>query len=108
MGLKATPTHEAVHHFGRLSSSLIIPLSLMDNSSSEKIKSQGGDALPTNWEADRKESKSDGWPSSPTSVDVETTSVISTETDGAFPEGGRGWLVVLGCFIFASITVGWG
>ncbi|KAL4254712.1 MFS transporter superfamily protein [Abortiporus biennis] len=25
-----------------------------------------------------------------------------------YPDGGRAWLVVLGCFIFSSITVGWG
>ena len=25
-----------------------------------------------------------------------------------FPDGGRGWLVVLGCFIYSAATVGWG
>jgi hypothetical protein len=24
-----------------------------------------------------------------------------------FPEGGRGWLVVLGCFIVAAVVLGW-
>ncbi|KAI0742937.1 major facilitator superfamily domain-containing protein [Daedaleopsis nitida] len=28
--------------------------------------------------------------------------------EDTFPEGGRGWVVVLGCFIFSAATVGWG
>ncbi|TBU31018.1 MFS general substrate transporter [Dichomitus squalens] len=28
--------------------------------------------------------------------------------EDSFPDGGRGWLVVLGCFIYSASTVGWG
>ena len=28
--------------------------------------------------------------------------------EDTFPDGGRGWIVVLGCFIFSAATVGWG
>ena len=80
----------------------------MEDSSSEKTHIQDYDSRPASRTADRKGSKSEKWPSSPTSVDVETTSVISSDVDDTFPDGGRGWLIVLGCFIFASITIGWG
>ncbi|EJF60189.1 hypothetical protein DICSQDRAFT_137804 [Dichomitus squalens LYAD-421 SS1] len=30
------------------------------------------------------------------------------EFEDSFPDGGRGWLVVLGCFIYSASTVGWG
>ncbi len=28
--------------------------------------------------------------------------------EDTFPDGGRGWVVALGCFIFSAATVGWG
>lgn len=42
-------------------------------------------------------------PYSPSTSDVHET--IPTADD--FPDGGRGWLVVLGCVIFAATTLGW-
>jgi len=40
--------------------------------------------------------------SEPRLLDVENL----TEDDEV-PEGGRGWLVVLGCFIVAAVIMGW-
>lgn len=43
-------------------------------------------------------------------VDVEKLEapvVDSPLEDEDFPEGGRGWLVVLGAFIYASLVLGW-
>ena len=28
--------------------------------------------------------------------------------EDSFPEGGKGWVVVLGCFIYSAATIGWG
>ena len=44
-------------------------------------------------------------------VDHSAANSIAEKGDSytdAFPDGGRGWLVVLGCFIFSTVTVGWG
>lgn len=32
----------------------------------------------------------------------------TTDVDDLPPDGGRGWLVILGCVIFSAATVGWG
>ena len=29
-------------------------------------------------------------------------------SEDAFPDGGRGWAVVAGCFLYSAVTVGWG
>ncbi|CAE7181780.1 unnamed protein product [Rhizoctonia solani] len=34
--------------------------------------------------------------------------VDELDKDDLFPEGGRGWLVVLGCFMLSSMTLGFG
>ena len=28
--------------------------------------------------------------------------------EDSFPDGGKGWVVVFGCFIYSAATVGWG
>lgn len=76
----------------------------MDDSSSEKTKVQEYGSHPVSRTGSPKGSKPEGW----VSPDVETTSVRSVDPDDIYPEGGWGWLVVLGCFIYASITIGWG
>ena len=46
-----------------------------------------------------------------------TTTCLSTDAseqaeevtyENSFPEGGKGWVVVLGCFIYSAATIGWG
>lgn len=41
----------------------------------------------------------------PTLVDGSKAIALSDNDD--FPEGGRGWLVVLGAFIYAGLVLGW-
>lgn len=82
----------------------------MEDSSSEKTRNQDSSSHHKLSNVTDKE-----WSSPTASVDIETTSVTPTtstapgpDADESFPEGGRGWLVVLGCFIFAGTTIGWG
>lgn len=37
-----------------------------------------------------------------------STTSLNTQELESYPDGGSAWLVVLGCFIFSAVTVGWG
>ena len=37
-----------------------------------------------------------------------TALLETTDVDDLPPDGGRGWLVILGCVIYSAATVGWG
>ncbi|KAI0772349.1 major facilitator superfamily domain-containing protein [Trametes elegans] len=44
----------------------------------------------------------------PTVLPVDEVAERNSYDEDGFPEGGRGWIVVLGCSIFSAATVGWG
>lgn len=46
-------------------------------------------------------------PTPPPSLEPTLPSLTIADEDSEFPEGGRGWIVVLGAFIHASLVLGW-
>lgn len=87
----------------RLCFVLSLPLSTMpDSIHSEKTTVEQSEKL-------RVKSYKEAVSISPSINDAEETSAIQNVLDlEAYPDGGRAWLVVLGCFIFSAVTVGWG
>ena len=43
-----------------------------------------------------------------TRVSTDASEKPEVTYENSFPEGGKGWVVVLGCFIYSAATIGWG